>query len=205
MRALILRLHAQLHVFVTYVQNLDQAIPPPSAAAVPGIIVTPDPKATVLARETARDVLDREGIDLILWGKALESMDTQAIQNSVDSDPETKLPLGESDEMFESSLLFLSLSPIQSKVRSLLSSLPTPSSLFKAPYAPEREYDALTFEPFTPQTRAKAKIKCIRCGWRTAALHRGRGMMLAGKWGEWRREREGVCGCGGAWVVDLPK
>lgn len=179
LRALILRLLAHLYTFVDFIKALDQAIPSPSST-FQSAVSSVDPKSTLLAKEIASDILDREGIDLVLWGKALEtaqrqssskathvehigSSETDIAEKPADVQIDVK-PNVEQDHLI-TSLLDLSLEPITHLVKPFLTTIPTPSSLFAAPYAPsEVEYDAITHESFSTVSRSKARIKCVRCG-----------------------------------------
>lgn len=74
LRALILRIHTQIHAFVNFVLSLDSPIPYPNSAGMMGGGATWDPRATVLAKENVKDVLGKEGVDLIEWGTAIQTL-----------------------------------------------------------------------------------------------------------------------------------
>lgn len=74
LRALVLRLHTQLHAFVNFVLSLDQPIAHAPNPAGMGVPPERDSRATVLAKENVRDVLGKEGVDLLEWGKAIQDL-----------------------------------------------------------------------------------------------------------------------------------
>lgn len=72
LRALILRLHAQLHAFANFVLSLDRPITHVNTSRA--LVQPHDARATVLAKENVRDLLGREGVDLLEWGKAIQTL-----------------------------------------------------------------------------------------------------------------------------------
>jgi len=71
LRSLMIRLHSQLNAFTHFVLSIDRPIAHPIENGLQGM---PDPRATILAKANVVDVLGREGVDLIQWGKAIEGL-----------------------------------------------------------------------------------------------------------------------------------
>lgn len=79
LRSLVIRLHSQLNAFTHFVLSIDRPIAHPGADISLGGMT--DPKATMLAKANVVDVLGKEGVALVEWGKAIEGL------------PQCKLPL----------------------------------------------------------------------------------------------------------------
>jgi len=194
-RPLILRLFAQVRAYSTFILSLQRPILSPESRFFPSPRLR-DPRATILAQDQAQDLGIREGLEIELWGKALELL-------PLASDPD-------SGTSFVESLLKLSLEPIKFFVLPALAALPDPSSLFLAQPG-EEQYDAITFQPLPPMLGDGAGFRCIRCGRRTLALQASGGMggtrpvlealeAERGAWTSWRMAREEGCACGGGWT-----
>ncbi|WVQ81493.1 hypothetical protein IAT38_003617 [Cryptococcus sp. DSM 104549] len=196
LRALTLRLLSQLSQLTTYLTTLERPILPPETKLVPAPIER-EAGATVVARERMRDVALREGVDLQLWGKSLESLSTDLPQPDL-----------------ESSLTTLSLTPLTPLLPGILTALPRPSSLFAAQtqslLEPDVVYDLVDWRalPSLPsagdgagEAGKKRGVKCERCHGRTEALRRvERGEGKDSPWTRWKAGLERGCGCGGTWV-----
>lgn len=204
LRALVLRLHTQLHAFVNFVLYLDRPIPyaPAQANVLGGSAPLRDARATVLAKENVRDALGKEGVDLIEWGKAIEMLPagTPAL-------PPQKLEVRADDitgaiddGAMTEALLTLSCDPLKASLRTALAALPTPSALFRtsSPLT-DSTFDGITLQPLAhDQGRL---VHCARCGWKTAVLG-DRGWVGMGRWGDWRKSQERLCACGGVWISE---
>lgn len=194
LRALILRLHTQLHSFINFVLSLDRPIPHPNGTMM-GAGPQWDARATVLAKENVRDVLGKTGIDILEWGKAIQTLSSTSISNSSDPSSPTE-PVSEDEH--RSALLTLSCDPLKPILREILAGLPAPSPLFRATLDSEVMYDGITL---TPLLNDGKMMKCGRCEWKTSSpLASGAGIGVGmGKWGEWTRRFKRVCVCGGSW------
>lgn len=64
------------------------------------------------------------------------------------------------------------------------------------------QHDAITFAPLADNVKGLAK--CDRCGWKTGVLGE-QGWIGLGLWGNWRKEQERQCVCGGTWMRDLSR
>lgn len=189
LRRVIIRLVAQVYGFVNFVRNLERPILQPESRFMP-TGATRDPRATIVARELLEGIVAASGVDLALWGKALEGVEASG---SAEALPASMLTTqgGASEDLVQSSLLNLDSNALRP-----FPLLPDPSSLFLSP-PNEYEYDAITFLPLFGRA-----ARCNRCGWKTAVLGQttvGDEEVLRG-WRKWRREREQGCGCGGCWV-----
>ncbi len=158
-----------------------------------------DPRATVVARERVEGMAGEYGVDLIIWGKALEEVGREASEGPLIAMLLYGLEIDCSSDNISEDDQTSSLLNLNPALLRPFPSLPDPSSLFCTQQSTE-EYDAITFLPLAGRT-----ARCNRCGWRTAALGTsgvvGDGEVLRG-WRKWKSDREGGCGCGGCWVAD---
>jgi hypothetical protein len=72
LRSLVIRLHSQLNAFTHFVLSIDRPITHPGADMSLGVMT--DPRATMLAKANVVDVLGKEGVDLVEWGKTIEAL-----------------------------------------------------------------------------------------------------------------------------------
>jgi hypothetical protein len=56
------------------------AVPIPHASDPLSINGSRDPRATILAKANIADVLGKEGVDLVHWGRAIESLSTGTLR-----------------------------------------------------------------------------------------------------------------------------
>ena len=94
--------------------------------------------------------------------------------------------------------LNLKITLSREEVSKTLENLPNPSSLFMMEPQEEEVFDRVTFMRIPRSVGSK----CNRCGGYTVfnvpgalAIRGGEGV-----WEQWKEERRGGCGCGGAWV-----
>ena len=198
-RVTMLHLLSRLHAFIAFVSGLDKAISQPETRFMP-MGTSRDPRATMLAKDRMASAAQKEGVDLELWGRAVQKIHagegssppllaTMLIRHTASLEHSDDPPLD---------LLMLRPNDVPELVRSTLSALPSPSSLFVCESDAET-YDAITFQVIPPD----AGLECNRCGWRTISLFGSPSASPTGEetsaWSRWRMERERGCGCGGNW------
>ncbi len=74
LRPIIIRLLSQIHAFINFVRILERPILQPESRFLP-MGMNRDPRATIVARERAEGIAGERGIDLVMWGKALEGVE----------------------------------------------------------------------------------------------------------------------------------
>ncbi|WWD21245.1 hypothetical protein CI109_105729 [Kwoniella shandongensis] len=198
-RSLVLRLLSQLSQLITFLQTLERPILQPETRTLPAPLQR-DPMATIVARDRVRDVAYREGVDLLEWGKSLQTLSTTGVE----------------EKALQSALIDLDLRTVQSSLEPLINALPSSSTLFLSYTQNALEpgltaYDAIDFSPLSvsaASAQGQRGVKCGRCGWRTEVLaslqtQAQSQMQVAGKespWMRWKKESEKGCVCGGTWV-----
>jgi hypothetical protein len=60
-----------LNAFTQFVLSIDRPIAHPKADPLSPMM---DPRATILAKANVVDVLGKEGVDLVEWGRAIEAL-----------------------------------------------------------------------------------------------------------------------------------
>ena len=192
LRPLIIRLLSQIRAYTVFVQNLRRPILQPESKFFP-TGVNMDPRATLVARERIEGLIARSGVDLVIWGKALEEVKDREhyLRRRRRARQCLSKAATESDEDLQVSLLTLDPALLRP-----FPTFPDPSSLFM--FAQEDdEVDAITFLPLVKGILAR----CNRCRRKTADLPgTGYESGLKAGWKNWRAQRERGCGCGGCWV-----
>jgi hypothetical protein len=75
-RDLLVRLLAQVQAFKEFLGVLEEPILQPASRFMP-VGRRRDPRATILAKERGRDLGTRDGVDIEMWGKALEAISSE--------------------------------------------------------------------------------------------------------------------------------
>ncbi|WRT69112.1 uncharacterized protein IL334_006096 [Kwoniella shivajii] len=192
LRKIVLRILSQLNQLVSFLHSLERPILQPETKNVPAPIRR-DAMATVLAKDRVRDVAYREGIDVLDWGKSLESISPRDI----------------SEDSINESLIKLSLEPLRSNLIDIIESLPFSSSLFlsstQSDLSPQLSYDAITYSPLTTSSTSRngTNIVCGRCGNATEELGNLFNVPMLGElspWNKWKSNYKHNCVCGGTWI-----
>ncbi|OCF40964.1 hypothetical protein I317_05242 [Kwoniella heveanensis CBS 569] len=199
-RALSLRLLSQLNQLTTFLSTLERPILQPESRALPDPIQR-DPMATIVARERIKDAAYAMGFDILEWGKGLEHVSNQGL----------------SEDQQRLSLLELDLKPLQATIPSLLSALPSSSTLFLSPEqnalssSSGQNYDGITFQRLSnAYLNGNLRVKCDRCESSTdelgsipPSITTTTGNEDPGNtpspWITWKRAFAQGCLCGGRW------
>lgn len=80
-RDLLVKLLAQIQAFKGFLEVLEEPILQPASPFMP-VGRRRDPRATILAKERGRDLGARDGLNIELWGKALEALSSECTLRS---------------------------------------------------------------------------------------------------------------------------
>lgn len=74
LRAMVLRLLAQVQAFIAFVSTINRPILPPETRPINGMLPMRDVRATALAKDRVKGMAMKQGVDVMKWGQALVAL-----------------------------------------------------------------------------------------------------------------------------------